>query len=480
MADPRMQDARRLHEAGRLLDAARLYQRILHDDPKHFEALYGLGMAHAQTGRLNEGERTVGEALARNPGFAEGWRARGLMLMHLGRGEDALTCFDSALAIEPDFADAQSARAAVLAELTESRNRLATVETGLARDPNDAARWNSRGSLLAGMGRVQDALASFDRALSIHPGFVEALCNRATLLLETGKLDMALAGFDAVLEIESELAIGWNNRGNTLARMGRFEEAVASYDRALAIGPEFPEAVENRDFALFTLGRNARSPAKYMRGLFDEFSTHYDHTMLEKLQYRAHLHVRAMAMRVLPRLCPSWRILDLGCGTGLVGLAFQDLASGGWIDGIDLSPRMVEAARARGIYRDLILGDLETVLAEPGMNYDLIVSADTMTYFGDLAPVFSGVAKCLAPGGFYLFASEAKTGAGWEQTKVRRFRHSEAYLRAEIARAGLEFVDIVECALRQEENEPVFGFTVAVKKSGKLVSRENWLAGKFG
>jgi len=421
-------------------------------------------MAHAQTGRLNEGERTVGEALTLNPRFAEGWRARGLMLMHLGRHEEALVCLDSALALQPDFPEALSARAEVVGELTKAKDQLAIIDGALARDPEDAARWNSRGGLLAGMGRPEEALVSFDRALSIRPDFVEALCNRATLLLETNRLDSALTCFDAVLAIEPGLAIGWNNRGNTLAKMQRFEEAATSYDRALAIRPEFAEAMENRDFALFTLGRNTRSPAKYMRGLFDEFAAHYDDTMLEKLKYRAHLHVRAMAMRVLPRLVPPWRILDLGCGTGLVGVAFQDLAVGGRLDGIDISPRMIDAARSRGIYDDVILGDLETVLAESDASYDLIVSADTMTYFGDLAPAFAGVAKRLEPGGFYLFASEAKAGDGWEQTKVHRFRHSEVYLRAEAERASLKFVDIMECTLRREENDPVFGFAVALQK----------------
>ena len=66
-----------------------------------------------------------------------------------------------------------------------------------------------------------------------------------------------------------------------------------------------------------------------MRGLFDEFSSRYDETMLKKLKYRAHLHVREMAQRVLPRTATPWRTLDLGCGTGLVGMVFKDLEAGG-------------------------------------------------------------------------------------------------------------------------------------------------------
>jgi len=198
--------------------------------------------------------------------------------------------------------------------------------------------------------------------------------------------------------------------------------------------------------------------------LFDGFARHYDETMLAKLDYQGHLLVRAIAERVLPRLEPPLRILDLGCGTGLVGVAFGDLAAGGRLDGIDLSPRMIEAAGARGIYTGLSVGDLEAVLAAPGDAYDLIVSADTMTYFGDLARVFSGVAKRLERGGCYCFASEAKHGEGWEKTEVHRYRHSESYLRAEAKRAGLDFVDIMECTLRREENEPVLGFAVALRK----------------
>ena len=465
MANALLQDAKRLHQAGRLVEAAGLYQRVLQANPTQHEALYGLGMTHAQAGRLAEGERAIAEALKTNPRFAEGWRARGLMLMHLGRCEDARACIDRALALKPDFKEALAVSTALRAAQPASSDPLAAIEEALTERPDIAPHWNDRGTLLAARQQRDEALTSFDRALSIKPDFIEALSNRATLLFEMDRLEDALAAFDAVLAIKPDLAIAWNNRGNTLTKIGRFEDAVASYDRALALRPDFPEALENRELPLFELGHTVRSPSKYMRGLFDGFSHHYDDTMLNKLDYRGHLHVRAMTERVRSRLKPlPWRILDLGCGTGLVGVAFQDLATGGRLDGLDISPRMLEEAHARRIYSELILGDLETVLNQPGTSYDLIVSADTMTYFGDLAPAFSGVAKRLEPGGFYVFASEAKTGDGWEKTKVHRYRHGQSYLREESTRAGLNVVDSMECTLRFEENEPVLGSAVALRK----------------
>ena len=90
--------------------------------------------------------------------------------------------------------------------------------------------------------------------------------------------------------------------------------------------------------------------------------------------------------------------------------------------------------------------------------------ADTMIYLGDLAPTLSGVANRLSAGGFFLFAVEAKDGTGWEHNDWKRFCHSEAYLREEAARAGLSFIDIMECVLRRQAHEPVRGLAVALQK----------------
>ena len=249
---------------------------------------------------------------------------------------------------------------------------------------------------------------------------VEVLVNHATALLELKRLDEALAGFDRVVALDPENAVGWNNRANTLVALERLEEAASCYDRALQIRPDLETAKSNRFLVLLQLRKVSRIADFALRDMFDEVATRFDHLMVEGLDYRGHLHLRTLADAKLPRLKPPLRVLDLGCGTGLVGNAFKDLAAGGRLDGIDLAPRMLEVARKRGIYDDLILGDLETVLAAPGPSYDLIVSADTMVYLGDLAPTFRGVFNRLNPGGFYLFAvrSEGRGRAGSRPTSA--------------------------------------------------------------
>jgi predicted TPR repeat methyltransferase len=384
------------------------------------------------------------------------------------RFEDAVASYDRALSIRPDFPEARDNRKYALGMSYFEKGQFDQAQYVL----DEAVRLNPllldglciRGIALSRLKRHDEAIGCFERALAARPDFVEALSNRATACLELNRIEEALAGFDAALAVDPGHATSWNNRGNALTALKRYEEAVVSYDKALAIQPEFPEAKDNRVNALFAMGRMNRCPPAYMRALFDDYSSYYDAAMVEGLGYRGHLHLRTMAERVLPRPAPPWRILDLGCGTGLVGQVFKDLAPGGRLDGIDISPRMIEAARARGIYDDLILGDLETVLAEMERCYDLILAADTMVYFGDLYPTFMGIIERLEPDGFFIFAVEAISGAGWEQTPANRFRHSEAYLREETARAALDFVAIAECLIRREFNDPVAGFVIALQK----------------
>src|SRR5258706_2679344 len=521
MSEELLQKAQDLVQAGRLPEAAGVYHQVLKTDPRHFEALNALGSTYFRNGQFEQSQYLLGEALKLDPLHVDGLCLRGIAMIRLGRLEEAIATFDRALTIRPDFIEALINRATAMLELRRFGEALAGFDAALALNPRDPIGWNNRGNLFVAMDSFEEAIENYDRALALNPDFAEArdnrrkamseaarqnkgaavarsLCvrgigylhgkrfaealgafeealsvqpdsvdaysNRATALLGLNGAEEALASFDVALSIDPRHAVSWNNRGNALAALKRFEEAVENYDKAIALAPDSREAVDNRMNALFELKRGTRCPPAYMRGLFDEFSSHYDQTMLKKLQYRAHLHFRELAERVLPAQARGLRILDLGSGTGLVGAAFKELSAGGRLDAVDISPRMIATARVRGIYDNLMLGDLETVLTQPGTLYDLVLAADTMIYLGNLEPAFRGVSGRLETGGFYLFAVEAKDGEGWEQTPMNRFRHSEHYLQSEAARAGLAVVEISDCILRTQASVPVNGFAVALRK----------------
>ncbi len=205
-----------------------------------------------------------------------------------------------------------------------------------------------------------------------------------------------------------------------------------------------------------------RSDAGYVRHLFDQFATDYDQRMIGQLGYSAPQILRVLADMVMAGR-DSLAILDLGCGTGLTGVAFADIAYR--LDGIDLSPAMIEKARSRNLYDLLAVADIETWLREGGADYDLILAADTLVYLGDLEPVFAGAANRLKLDGFFLFTVEANPGEGFKLGPKRRWRHAEAYLRdlADFI-PGFDVAGLVACAPRHEANVPVEGFAVALSR----------------
>jgi predicted TPR repeat methyltransferase len=383
-----------------------------------------------QTGRLDEAEQLYQQVLRANPRDLDAIYSLGIIHLQSGRLEEAQARLADALKIRPRFPEALC----------------------------------SRGIALMQLRRREEALACFDQALAIMPNFVEALSSRATALLEMNRLDQALVAFDSVLAIDPRHAISWNNRGNTFVAMRRLEEAVASFDKALALKPDLEIAQNNRMLALLELKKVSRIPAHAVRALFDDYSSYYDAAMLEALSYKGPQHLRALLERVRPDVAAPLSILDLGCGTGLSGEAFKDLAEGGRLDGIDLSVKMIDEARKRAIYTDFIVDDFESGLAGLDRSYDLAIGADALIYSGDLGPTLTGLKRVLKSGGLFLFTLEKLNSGDWEQTSANRFRHGEAYIRDAAARAGYELVDLTECALRRESREPVAGFAVALRK----------------
>lgn len=382
-----------------------------------------------------------------------------------GRFAEAVHLYQQAMRANPRDLDALYGLGVVYLQAEQFHHAEYVLAEAVRLNPAFANGFCVRGVALARMGKQRDALTCFERALEIQPDSVDTLSNYGTALLELGEHETALVQLDRALAIDPCHTFSWQNRGNVLLALLRLDEAIESYSRALELDPAFQPAADSRDLALFKLRRLNRCPPDFTRKLFDEFSAQFDETMVGKLNYRGPAILRSLVDRLLPFPESPQQILDIGCGTGLAAIAFCDFSNRGAIDGIDLSPCMIDAARARGIYRELILGDFESELARPGTQYDLILAADSMVYLGDLSACFSGVVKRLALNGHFAFTVEAADGGGWQLTANNRFCHSEPYLRAEAAACGFGVIALERCTIRDEHTVPVAGFAVAVCKS---------------
>ena len=302
---------------------------------------------------------------------------------------------------------------------------------------------------------IPGALSEAREAASLYPHVAPVLVALGEALLAAQLLPTAIAEFQRALRLDPD-----NERARLLTAQAWLEAGEAGKAlEMLDTLEETPESDALRQRAE-AITQADRSDPGYVRHLFDQFSADYDTRMRQHLGYAAPEILLGLAVMVLPGR-EQMRILDLGCGTGLAGEAFKPLAA--HLAGIDLSPSMIEKARARGIYDQLAVADLETTLAEAGPLHDLILAADTLVYLGDLAAVFRAVARRLAPDGFFLFTVE-KAVRGFELGPKRRWRHSEAYLRETARAAGLDIAGLLEAAPRRESGVPVEGFAVALRK----------------
>ncbi len=308
---------------------------------------------------------------------------------------------------------------------------------------------------LLAAGDIEGAIASARDTATLHPGFAEAALALGEALLAAEQLPTAIAEFQRALRLDPALSEARFLLGCAWLEAGEAEKALEAFAE---LPPETPGLGEKIALAEAMRAR-PRSDAGYVRHLFDQFSTDYDSRMLSQLSYRAPQILKELADLTLPGET-GLAILDLGCGTGLSGAAFKPRAVR--LDGVDLSPAMIEKARARGIYDALAVGDIESGLGEEA--YDLVIAADTLVYLGDLKPTMTAVARALQPGRHFLFTVEAKPGEGFEFGPKRRWRHSESYLRGLAEAYGFAVAGLMACAPRQEAGTPVDGFAVALQK----------------
>ncbi len=359
--------------------------------------------------------------------------------------------------------------------LLPDENPIAAAESLIARGrAEDAVRLlrdrveGGRGGLLLRLtlqqallaaGANAEALAQARETALTNPDAAPAALALGEALLANAHLPTAIGEFQRALRLDPHLDEARAKLGAAWLEAGEPEKALDAW-RPIAHStvPALAAGIAEAERMLAA----PRSDPRYVRHLFDQFSQDYDARMLGQLDYAAPSILRRLGELIGVDARAPLTILDLGCGTGLAGQALRDWASR--LEGVDLSPAMIEKARARGIYDSLRVADLCEWLAVGDGAYDLVVAADTLVYLGDLAGAFAGAARRLAVDGYFLFTVEKKEGEGFELGPKRRWRHSDTYLRNEARRAGLSLAAIMECSPRREANVPVEGFAVALRR----------------
>jgi predicted TPR repeat methyltransferase len=161
-------------------------------------------------------------------------------------------------------------------------------------------------------------------------------------------------------------------------------------------------------------------------------------------------------------------ILDLGCGTGLCGPVFRDIAD--HLSGVDISSGMLGKAEEKNVYDTLRRVELVNFLQGETENFDLALAADVFIYISDLRPAFEACAGALKEEGLFAFSIEFFPGDGYILRPSGRFGHSLKYIRSQAEMAGFSVFQCDEIILRMEHDEPVPGHLFVLSKGDREIS----------
>lgn len=480
--------------ANHFTDAIAAFERASKLAPDRPETLHAWGLAHLA-------RRTEGDANAAAFAFRQALLALDKTAPEspaVSRASDAHA--DTPLprhSVTPTPPDLHLALALLAAN--RPHDAIAAFTQALERNPHDPAAWHHLALAHRQAGDAKAVRKCLNKALEIDPENARAWHALAQLDVDSGNPDVAIPLFKKAVKYDPTYTAAHQALGRTLEKTGRHQDAMRAFADAIRVtrgtarkslassrlrpnsadayhDPDPLRTLETRltdpktlDFH-HALAANAEvfSPTKVpdyaIANLFDRYADTFDSHLRSKLQYAAP-ELIAQAVAEVTAIDPEERrydICDLGCGTGLIGPLLRPLAN--TLDGIDLSPQILEKAREKNAYDRLDVGDMVALLTARPRAYDLLTAADSIIYTGDLSPLFEAAHKSLRASGLFAFTVEAGTGDRYHlHKKTLRYTHSETYLRHLAQIHGYAFERLTPIIPRYEGDQPVHGYLILLR-----------------
>ena len=294
-------NAFRIHRAGNLTMAARVYQTILSRDPDQVDALHLLGVLRQQQGQFAEAIELCGKAVSLRPSeasfhsnLAEAYRALGqfdqavvhcrtalmlnrnypeahnnigLALKALGQFTEAAEHFKAALALHPNYVQPQSNLGQMLLDLGRAEEALPHCRQAVALQPNLAEAHNRLGEAFRALGWFREAIAAFIEATRLKPDLAQAHANIGIALRQDGRIQESRPWFRRAAELEPGTLAFWGYLADAVTDLDRYPEAIECFKTMIEIEPNRALFHNNLGWVFQQEGKYDEARERYLTAL---------------------------------------------------------------------------------------------------------------------------------------------------------------------------------------------------------------------
>lgn len=373
-----------------------------------------------------------------------------------GRISEAIPSFEKAIRLDPFTWEAHYYLANSLIRTEMVERAISHYETCLKFNPQFIDAKQNLAMAYVSMRNYEAALPYLQEIAEIYTDHAEIQGHLAECYLDLGKSSEAMQQYQIALQLEPTRAEWQHNLAVLYLRDKQPELAKQHFRLSLKYQPDNQTAKHMLHALEHDSTIAPTAPAAYVTELFDQYAAYYNKHVTDQLRYRVPALLRQAVGKLLDANAKQMNVLDLGCGTGLCGIYFRDLA--GFLIGVDLSTQMLAHARSLDAYDGLCCCNILEVIPGYGRPvFDLVLAADVLVYIGDLSPLFKIVKGTIRSNGMFAFTVENSKDEDYILQSSGRYAHSDSYIQQLANKFGFTIKSYDSVQLREQDQIAVSG-----------------------
>ncbi len=423
---------------------SRKYKR--HEPSPRIRALLDQASSCIKYGRLDQAEDLCSNIIKLSPRTSEAYNILGSIYLDRGLTDEAISALHKTVELDSSNANAFFKLGTILGQRGQYEQAATFLQKGLALKPSISEARNNLGLTLVGLGKLNEAINSFETATKLDPHYGDAWLSLGDTYCRLGQLQKAADTYQRCIKSNPDLVDAHYNLGVTLHDLKLLPDAIESLQRTIELAPGHTAA--GHMLAALSGETPDSAPQQFVTNLFDQYSNNFETDLVKRLEYKIPTRLRELFSEYIPVGMRLPKVIDIGCGTGLSGMSFRDIAD--YIVGIDISKKMLEYARQKKIYDVLLEGDVCERLQQLTDLFDLFIATDVMVYIGNLEPLFSAVSSKASPGAYFVFSVESGQQNDFTLQDTGRYAHSSSYISRMAAEYDFTVVAQEQTGIRKE------------------------------